>query len=796
MEQETKKFLSILSSFQHLFEDVSYYPNVVLTDLRSLSSSNKKIYPCNIIDLRKILTEEMIDRDKYVPLFSIKFSDKYLRKYPIFLFIDTKNIGVKKVDYDGATFYKSPLDIQNVLLSIIVNEPVDNIVADRIRKIIEESEVSTECISSNSIPGLSSMNPKLAKIAQGEPNINLNGIESKIFDFLNNVKNYFNLNTELRVAGGWVRDKLLGSPSDDIDIALEGMTGKQFVEYIKKYPKQKNVGKNYTVDMNAEKSKHLETAGIDIFGQKIEFVNLRSETYTTSRIPEMKMGDAVSDASRRDLTVNALFYNIGTKQVEDYVGGLSDLRDGVLRTPLDPVQTFEDDPLRILRSLRFASRFGDFELAPEIIEAMRNPQVQEAYKNKVSTERAGPEIMKLMVGENPIPSLRILFETDLYKSVFNIPEMEEIVSDGIQMDQKSSHHKYNLMNHTLNVVKNMNNIMKEKNESDQMRGLMNVAALFHDFGKMKPDIQSPSATDPNYMSYIHHEDASARMADDILKSIGVGKDDREIVNQVVKLHMIPHIYDKMSPKGKGRFLRKSRLPGKEEEHKDLWKYIFYHAQADEMSTIPEEFDIEKNQRRFNEFSEYVNSPKGSVQSSIVNGHDIMMMIPELKPTSGFIREVQERLQGMQDEGSLDMSFLTFPEGEEKEQLKQITIEKAKSKIMEMKPEIVNKYQENKMAKNWYKKVAQDLSSSDPEGSIDEFKDHEVVHGPKKCESPYRRGMKVRDRRRGVAFPQEYGIIRHVGDDKMKIEWMSSKGKKEQVYDLSDTVALSFLISEV
>ncbi len=797
-----KGLLTILSSFRHLFEDVVHYPNIILTDMKALPSSTKKIYPCDIIDLRKILSEEMIEGDKYIPLFSINFSNKYLKKYPIFLLLDEKD--KKAIQHGGVSFYETPMDIENILLSVIVNEPVDKEVEERVRRIIADSGISVECISHNSIPGLSSQNPRLSRTAQVKDNIKieLTPIEEKIFDFLMKVKNHFGLSTKLRVAGGWVRDKILGLSSDDIDIALENMTGKQFVDYIKQYPDNQAVGKDYTVDQNVEKSKHLETAGINIYGQKIEFVNLRSEIYTETRIPEMKMGDVESDAKRRDLTINALFYNLETGRVEDYVGGLNDLKNKVLRTPLDPVETFKEDPLRALRALRFKSKFGGFALDKELVEALKNPEVQQAYKSKVSTERAGPEIMKMMMGENPVDALRVLFETDLYKSVFDIPEMEEVVPEGIKMDQKSSHHKYNLMNHTLEVIKNMDNIMRQNNESDKMRGLMNLAATFHDFGKMKSDIQVPHKNYPQYMSYIHHEDASARMADDILKSIGVGKDDRDIVNQVVKLHMKPHLSDEMSSRGKGRFLRKSRLPGKEEEHKDLWKYIFYHARADEMSTIPENFDTEKSQQRFDNFENYVNSPRGSVQQSIISGHDIMAIIPEIKPNTGFIKEIQERIQEMQDSGEIDVGFIALPEGPEKVQAMEFTKQQALSVVQEMKPELLNKYRGPKMASNWYKKViSQVLPSSpylDPDGTITEYLDKGEVKGPKMCKPPFEVGMKIRDRRKGAAFPQEYGVVLEVDDKQMKIEWIDSKNKKnkEQIYNLDDTISLHSLIAKV
>ena len=129
--------LSILSSFRHLFEDTAYHPNILLTDLKTLPFSTKKVYPCEIIDLRSILSEEIIEGDKYVPLFSINFSDKYLKKYPIFLLIDTHTESSDK----GLDLQESPLDIKNILLSVIVNEPVDKIVEERVRRIMEESEI-------------------------------------------------------------------------------------------------------------------------------------------------------------------------------------------------------------------------------------------------------------------------------------------------------------------------------------------------------------------------------------------------------------------------------------------------------------------------------------------------------------------------------------------------------------------------------------------------------------------------------------------------------------------------------
>ena len=166
-------------------------------------------------------------------------------------------------------------------------------------------------------------------------------------------------------------EQLLGKESDDIDIALDDMYGEQFAKLIdQKMNKGEQKNKFGVIKANSEKSKHLETATIRVEGHEIDLVNLRSEKYAEdSRVPTIEMGTPLDDAMRRDLTFNSLFYNINEAKVEDFTGkGLDDLREGVCRTPLDPLQTFLDDPLRILRTIRFANRF-EFKIVPEILEA-------------------------------------------------------------------------------------------------------------------------------------------------------------------------------------------------------------------------------------------------------------------------------------------------------------------------------------------------------------------------------------------------------------------------------------------
>ena len=132
----------------------------------------------------------------------------------------------------------------------------------------------------------------------------------------------------------------MGKNSTDIDIAIDSLLGREFAELVNAHLREKGetvhgVG---VIQSNPDQSKHLETATMRVHDVWLDLVNLRSENYSEeSRIPEMTFGSATDDAFRRDLTINALFYNINLKQVEDFTGmGLKDLQDGVVRTPLPP----------------------------------------------------------------------------------------------------------------------------------------------------------------------------------------------------------------------------------------------------------------------------------------------------------------------------------------------------------------------------------------------------------------------------------------------------------------------------
>lgn len=253
--------------------------------------------------------------------------------------------------------------------------------------------------------------------------------EKQLFDFLLDVVDKNQCQTVIRVAGGWVRDKLLGRNSDDIDIVLDNMTGKKFADLINRYEVDHGHQRHAVglIKANPDQSKHLETATMQLGakGNWVDLVNLRCEAYSSSsRIPsEMTFGTPEQDAERRDFTINSLFFNLRAEVVEDWTGvGLEDLARGLLRTPLDPHVTFLDDPIRVLRAIRFAARF-DFDLTREIRDSMARDDVKLALEHKVSRERVGKEIMGMLMGSQARPerACRLLYEHNLSQIVFQCP---------------------------------------------------------------------------------------------------------------------------------------------------------------------------------------------------------------------------------------------------------------------------------------------------------------------------------------------------------------------------------------
>ena len=558
---------------------------------------------------------------------------------------------------------------------------------------------------------------KTIKIAQ-HGQLSLNSLEDKIFSFLRQANSDLGLNCQMLVAGGWVRDKLLNVESDDIDIAID-MLGYDFAQKINEYAKSKGIeGVGSPHRLSLEKSADpsetpkddLSVGGIDVFGLTIELVPMRKESYNEeSRTPSIELtNDPKEDVLRRDLTINAMYYNIATGQVDDYVGGMDDLGingSGVinLKTPDDAKKTFMEDPLRMLRALRFFSRYPNSQLDPSIIGSMQDPEIHEAWRSKVSPSRCGKEMTKMMEGEKPADALEHLLDSGLYNLVFTGDLMGDVHQDGIKMDQQTPYHKYSLMKHTIEVVRNMNDLMNQHDEPKEMRGTMNMAAVFHDFGKMFNGIQQPhfgreekekpekdrkptmytdkDGVERERMGYFGHEEQSAEMSQEIMTNMGINPAKKKFIDKIIRMHMRPHKTETpWTGKSMGKFIRNTKDKGLEETNPEwndrLWKYVWYHAQADNMGS-GRELETEKYEGGIKKFEDHIQlqAEKGVTLEPLVNGTEIMQIITvqEIHPKTGYIREINEALQGLQDDGSIS------------------TKEEGIAKIWEMKPELIQKY---------------------------------------------------------------------------------------------------------
>ena len=276
------------------------------------------------------------------------------------------------------------------------------------------------------------------------PQLTLTAKEAALFTKVLNAVSALQLQCTVRVAGGWVRDKLLGLQSDDIDFALDTLTGAQFASSVSSYLLSSGQGRPSsvgTIRSNPEQSKHLETATFVLDGISIDANRFRDEIYHAgSRIPEVKQSTALEDAQRRDFTINALFYNIHTQCVEDLIGGMADIQARRIRTPTSAAVTFRDDPLRVLRAARFAARFG-YSVDVEVSEAAASSAVHSDLRLKVTRERVGIELRKMFgKGRTATRAMTLLSEWGLRQSVLDVGEEKReqaaglaVLQDGIQL---------------------------------------------------------------------------------------------------------------------------------------------------------------------------------------------------------------------------------------------------------------------------------------------------------------------------------------------------------------------------
>lgn len=318
-------------------------------------------------------------------------------------------------------------------------------------------------------------------------------------------------NTEAYVIGGFVRDALLKRPSKDIDIVVVG-SGVDFATKI--HEKIGKVGKLSVF-------KNFGTAMIKYKDWEIEFVGARKESYQrNSRKPIVENGSLQDDQDRRDFTINAMAINLKGDAFGEFVdpfGGVKDLEAKTIRTPLDPEITFSDDPLRMMRGIRFATQLG-FTIEGETLEAIVN---QKERIKIISKERIIDELNKIILSPKPSIGFRLLNETGLLKLIF--PEMEKL--KGVEfVDGKG--HKDNFY-HTIKVL---DNICEHTNDL-----WLRWSAILHDIGK--PDTKRFSE---NGWTFHGHDALGAKMVPYIFRKMKLPLNQKmKFVQKMVLLHLRP-----------------------------------------------------------------------------------------------------------------------------------------------------------------------------------------------------------------------------------------------------------------
>lgn len=320
------------------------------------------------------------------------------------------------------------------------------------------------------------------------------------------------LNFPAYVVGGYVRDRLLNRPSKDMDIVCVG-DGIHLAQQVaaQLYPRPK-----VTV------YQRFGTAMIRSGDLEIEFVGARKESYRAdSRKPEVETGTLEDDQNRRDFTINALAVSLNESnygELIDPFNGLRDLENRIIRTPLEPGRTFSDDPLRMLRAVRFANQLG-FEIEPTTLRGLSENRQR---LHIVSPERNAIELDKIMRCAKPSVGFKLLFETGILQLI--LPEL--VALHGIE-DRNGIAHKDNFF-HTLQVVDNL--CSRSKNV------WLRWSALFHDIGKAPT---KRFEADGGW-TFHGHEVVGARMIQGIFRRLRLPLDGKmEFVRKMVSLHMRP-----------------------------------------------------------------------------------------------------------------------------------------------------------------------------------------------------------------------------------------------------------------
>lgn len=330
---------------------------------------------------------------------------------------------------------------------------------------------------------------------------------------------------EAYAVGGVVRDALLDRETTDIDFVSVGPGSS--IRLAKAVAKELggetvHVYENFGTAAVRVREGQFDTA------MELEFVGARKESYRRdSRKPIVEDGTIEEDQRRRDFTINAMAVHLAPDrfgEVVDPFNGIADLEAGLLRTPLDPQTTFEDDPLRMIRGARFAAQL-DFRISKDAFQAM----IRQRDRVKIlSQERITEELQKMVCAKTPATGFRILFETGLLNLI--LPELADL--QGVEAID-GRRHKDNFY-HTLQVLQNLIEATEGRTCSDTE--WLRWAALLHDIGKPRTKRYSESAG----WTFHGHEDVGSRMVKRVFRRLKLPLDERmEYVEKLVRLHHRP-----------------------------------------------------------------------------------------------------------------------------------------------------------------------------------------------------------------------------------------------------------------
>ncbi len=329
---------------------------------------------------------------------------------------------------------------------------------------------------------------------------------------------------DLWLVGGAVRDELLGGQGakDDLDLVTRGNSADLAHLLFDK-------GLSDFAPVTFER---FGTAMVRVEGTDIELVTARRESYDEeSRKPNVQPASYEEDAARRDFTVNTLMRSVHTGELWDPLGkGLADLEARVLRTPLNPVETFHDDPLRMMRAVRFRWKLG-FSPAPGLYESIR--ETCDRLKI-ISMERIRDELLKMLShpsASNALPDLADLGLMEIFA-----PEL--LLMQGVE---QGKFHHLDVWNHTLKVLENAG-------PSDP---LLALGALLHDIGKPS----TRSIDEKGNTRFFGHEDVGAKMANELLRRLKLPQRDIDVVVALVKNHMRLGTSPGFTPSAARRLLR-------------------------------------------------------------------------------------------------------------------------------------------------------------------------------------------------------------------------------------------------